>query len=231
MRPFTSAYHFWAIYRIWPSCISALWYEGWRQILATSPDPETYSHPSLCLATALLHAGRSLHLMGGTSRGVTRSDTPFTENPRALLSSLFASPCSPQIYQLQMGILGGYCQTKQAAQWFPVVLPYQVGFLPSCVGALCTASQTYQEGQWPLLVSNFKAFHSRLPWQTLPQNISSLRCKHRVASFAYFLPLFHIHSAPITTAVSSPFCYNEHANFKQPTVSFLTAYTKAIQKD
>ena len=94
MRPFTSAYHFWAIYGICPSCISALWHQGWRQILATSPDPETHSHPSLCLATALLQAGRSLHLMGGTSGEVTRSDTPFTENPRALLSSLFASNLS-----------------------------------------------------------------------------------------------------------------------------------------
>lgn len=131
-----------------------------------------------------------------------------------------------------MGMLWGHCQTERAARRFPILLPHQVRFLPSRVGALCTTSQPHQEGQWALLVLDFKAFYfSSIGAGTSTKHQQpELQAPSRQC-FVYFLPLFYIHSAPITAVVSSPSCYNEHANFKQSIVTFLTASTKAIQKD
>lgn len=128
---------------------------GQQQILATSLDPETHSHPSLCLATVVLHAGKSLHLMGRTSREVTRSDTFFfAENPRALLLSCY--------FCQMLWAPNGDSGKNTVSQCFPILLSHQVDFLPSHIGALCTASQPYPQGQSALVVFNFKAFHSQL---------------------------------------------------------------------
>lgn len=171
-------------------------------------------------------------LGGRTSSEVTESDTPFTENLRALPSSLFASPCLLQIYQLQMGELGGYYQTK----WGCSVVSHPLtmsGQLPAitcwsplyCFPAIPRRGMGFIGVEFQSLsFSSTGADTSTKHQQPEVQALSS-QC------FPYFLPLFHIHSAPITAVVSSPSCYNECTNFKQPTASFLTAYTAAIQKD
>lgn len=107
--------------------------------------PEHIFHPSPCLGTTLLH-GRKKFLFDRYFLGRrTSSKIPFTENLRALLSNLFASPYLSQISQLQMVIPEQCSQTKQAHQRFPILLPYQVSFLSSHGGALRTVSQPCQE--------------------------------------------------------------------------------------
>lgn len=84
----------------------------------------------------------------------------------------------PSCYLCQMlSFPNGASGKNTVSQCFPILLPHQVDFLPPHIGALCTASQSYPEGQRALLVFNFKASHSHLP-----QNISSLRCKQSAAS-------------------------------------------------
>lgn len=171
-------------------------------------------------------------LGGRTSSEVTRSDTPFTENLRALLKlsvclSLFASNLSAA-----NGNIGGYYQTK----WGCSVVSHPLtvlGQLPAitcwsplyCFPAIPRRGMGFIGVEFQSLsFSSTGADTSTKHQQPEVQALSS-QC------FVYFLPLFHIHSAPITAVVSSPSCYNEHANFKQPTASFLAAYIAAIQKD
>lgn len=191
--------------------------------MATSPDPETHSHPSLRVATALLHAGRSLHLMGRY---------PFRRNPKGFAKlfvclSLFASNLSAANGNV-------------------------VGALSDRVGCSAVSHPLSTSGQIPAIMRwcplyHFPATPSRamgfigVEFQSLSflSTRAGTSTKHQQPElqapsrqrFVYFLLLFYIHSAPITAVVSSPSCYNEHANFKQSIVGFLTASTKAIQKD
>lgn len=117
-----------------------------------------HSHPSLCLAAALLHAGGSLHFMGRTSREVSKSDTLSCWKPKGI-AKFFASL---SLFMSNVSAPNGNSGKNIVSQCFPILLPHQVDFLPSHIDALCTVSQPYQEGQGALLMLNFKAFHSHL---------------------------------------------------------------------
>lgn len=129
----------------------------------------------------------------------------------------------PSCYLCQMlSVPNGASGKNTVSQCFPILLPHQVDFLPPHIGALCTASQSYPEGQRALLVFNFKASHSHLP-----QNISSLRCKQSAASVL----CISCFSSTLNTAVlSSPSCNSEHTNFKESPVSFSCTYTKGVKE-
>lgn len=78
----------------------------------------------------------------------------FAENPRALLLSCY--------FCQMLWAPNGDSGKNTVSQCFPILLSHQVDFLPSHIGALCTASQPYPQGQSALVVFNFKAFHSHL---------------------------------------------------------------------
>lgn len=165
--------------------------------------------------------------MGATSREDTRSDIPFTENPKALLSYLFASPYLPQIYQLKMGILEEVLPDKAGSSvvshppttsdQLPAII---CGCPPYCFPAIPGKAMGF-------IGVEFQSLHSRLlGTDNLQQpEVQAPSRQH----FVYFLSLFHKHTGPTTVVVSSSSCYNELANFQQP--PYTTPYTKATQND
>lgn len=169
--------------------------------------------------------------MGTTSREVTRSDTTFTENPRALLSSSFASPYLPQIYQLKMGILEEVLPDKAdcSVVSHPLTTSYQLpAIICGCPSYCLPAIPGRAMG---FIGVEFQSLHSHLPGS----DNSTKRQRPEVQApnsqcFVYFLSPFHIHTGPTTAVVSSSSCNNELANFKQPTFT-TNPYTMATQKD
>lgn len=165
--------------------------------------------------------------MGTTSREVTRPDTHFTENARALLSSSFASPYLPQIYQLKMGILEEVLPDKAGCSVVshPLTTSYQLpaiirGCPPYCFPAIKGRAMGFIGVEFQSLHSHLPGTDNSIKQQQPEVQALSSQC------FVYFLSPFHIYAGPTTAVVSSSSYYNELTNFKQPTYF----YNKSLHK-
>lgn len=108
--------------------------------------------------------------------------SPFQGNPGASLSSLFVSPCLPQ-----MGLAWGYCQTLLSSYQssYHIRKAFCQHTLVLLSSFLAIPRRYAKSMQWTFLVFNFKAPYSSLPGQTLPPH-NSLGCKLSVAKVLYF---------------------------------------------